>query len=58
MKLKELLKKCRDYLKYREFEEKEGNISREVIDNYKTMNYSNPKLIKKLTVRLGYRKED
>ena len=58
MKLKEFLKKCRDYLKYREIEEKEGNISRDVIDNYKNIDYLSNTGVKKLTVKLGYRKED
>lgn len=58
MKLKEFFKKCRDYLKYREIEEKEGNISRDVIDNYKNIDYLSNAGVKKLTVKLGYRKED
>lgn len=58
MGLKELLQKCREYLKYREIGEKEGNISRDVIDNYKNIDYLSNAGVKKLTVKLGYRKED
>ena len=58
MGLRELLQKCREYLKYREIGEKEGNISRDVIDNYKNIDYLSNAGVKKLTVKLGYRKED
>ena len=56
MKLKEFLKKCRDYLKYREIEEQKGNISRDVIDNYKNIDYLSNDGIKKLTMKSIYEK--
>jgi hypothetical protein len=58
MGLKELLQKCREYLKYREIGEKEGNISRVVIDNYKSIDYLTNSGVKKLTVPSRYRKEE
>ena len=58
MKPKELLQKCRDYLKYREIEEQKGNISRVVIDNYKSIDYLSNSGVKKLTVPSRYRKEE
>ena len=56
MNLKVLLQKCREYLKYREIEEKKGNISRVVIDNYKNIDYITNKGVKKLTVKPIYSK--
>lgn len=56
MKLKEFLKNCRDYLKYREVEEQKGNISRDVINNYKNIDYLSNAGVKKLTMKSIYEK--
>ena len=51
MGIKAYLQMARDYLKYREIHEKEGNISRVVIDNFNLIHYYDQRVVKKLTVK-------